>query len=282
MIIHCDGDLLVYRAGFAAEKTHYYVTYWDEDFDETRTRHFQYKKEVDEFSLDRHVLKVTSRREAEPVENALYNVKNTIARMLNDLQADQGQMILYLSGPDNFREGIATLKPYKGNRDPEHKPVHGPDIKAYMDKKYGVIWSEGEEADDTIGHSHYAMWCRDPYSSVIASVDKDLMMIPGLHYNFVKEERKYVDEKRADKNFYHQLLVGDSTDNIPGVPGIGAKRAAEALEDCTSIHTMYDRCATLYVQGYGKERAHDALIENARLLWIRREPYEMWLPPEVS
>lgn len=283
MIIHLDGDLLVYRCGFAAEKMHYTLKYYDDVFAEERMEHFPSRAAAQAFMDNNPAMShvnLNGTRVPEPVENALYNVKSMVRQTLGALEADERQLRLYLSGRTNYREGIATIKPYKGNRDPDHRPVHGPAIKEYMEEHYETIYSEDEEADDTIGIAQYRMWCRDPYSTCIATVDKDLDMIPGLHYNFVKEDSYYVDEDRAMRFFYHQLLTGDSTDNIPGVPGIGPAKAATALAGVEGERPMYLTCLTLYVQSYGDEFGRDALIENARLLWIRRQEDEFWNPPE--
>jgi 5'-3' exonuclease len=186
-------------------------------------------------------------------------------------------MTMYLSGPTNFRTGIATIKPYKGNRDPDHRPKHGPAIKEYMEHKYNTVYSEDEEADDLVGYSHYGMWLRDERSTVIATVDKDMDMIPGMHYNFVKDESYYVDEYEADRWFYLQLLMGDSTDNIPGIPGVGPKKAATMLEGLAGEEEYFVQALDAYENAY--EDGLAALIENARLLWIRRQPNEWWSPP---
>lgn len=280
MIAHFDGDLLVYRAGFAAEKMHYYLVQHDEKYDDDVAKHFQYKKDIDKYiedlGLEEGTYTIERGREVEPLKNALYNVKSLVTKALADLEIPQSDMIMYLSGPDNYRNGVATLAPYKGNRDPEHKPVHGPKIKEFMERKYNAVYSENEEADDCVAYNHYAMYKEDPYSSVIVSVDKDLDMIPGLHYNFVKEDSYFVTDDEADAFFRMQLLMGDSTDNIPGVPGIGKAKAEKYLADADD---PWEVITALYVQGYGKYW-YDAMKENGQLLWIRRRPNEWWIPPE--
>jgi len=218
-------------------------------------------------------------RKLEPVENALYNVKSLIRNMCEKL--DSQDLTVYLSGPTNFREGIATIRPYKGNRDENHKPAHGPAIKEYLHKKYDVVVSDGEEADDTVSYSHYRMWLQDEYSSVIVSTDKDLDMVPGLHYNFIKDESYYVTPEEGMRWFYTQLLMGDPTDNIPGLPGIGKVKARKALADCETELDMYSVARALYVQGY-PDNPDDALVENARLLWMRLEPNQWWNAPEEA
>jgi hypothetical protein len=273
MHVHFDGDLLVYRAGFAAEKQLWHVLDPAGGIMST----FTTKREAEREAAGAFEV-AKGERDVEPVENALHNVRSLVEDALEKLGVTPDEMTMYLSGSTNYREGIATIKPYKGNRDPDHKPVHGPAIREYMHKCWNVVVSEDEEADDVVGYSHYKMWLRDEQSSIICSVDKDLDMIPGMHYNFVKEDSYYVPEDKADYYFYCQLLTGDSTDNIPGIPGVGPKRAGAILEGAKSITTYYERVKGEYEKAYPEDPL-GALVENARLLWIRRQPNEWWLPP---
>lgn len=280
MIIHFDADLLVYRCGFAAEKTHRYLTVYDE-FEEGTISHFStataLKKHVatlpDDSKYD-----VETVREAEPVENALHSVRLMVEKVLDNLACSSSELRMYLTGPTNYRNGVATIRKYKGNRDKAPKPIHGPAIREYIQKHYECNVSVDEEADDVVGYSHYAMYLQDDRSSVICTVDKDIDMIPGLHYNFIKEESYYVDDDKADRYFYHQLLTGDATDNIPGLPGVGPKTAAKVLKDAVGVHELYNTCRIEYAESE-YEDGDEALLENARLLWIRRHPDEWWLPP---
>ena len=288
MKIHFDGDILVYRAGFAAEKAYYTLSVAgreDEDFIEFESKaalkeHMKkYNIEADEYAAGTHTRGEyywAVERNVEPVENALYNVKSMIQRACDALGSDD--ITVYLSGPTNFRDGVATIKPYKGNRDAAHKPVHGPAIKEYIMKHYDVNMSVDEEADDCLAYNHYAMWLNDEYSTVLASTDKDLDMVPGNHYNFVKDETYYISEQEGMYLFYKQLLTGDSVDNIPGIPGIGKVKAEKLLGPIQDDElAMYDMALYQYTGAY--DNGLDALIENARLLWMRRKPDEWWRPP---
>ena len=278
MKIRLDGDVIVYRAGFAAEHTFWRLIHGGEEREfETRKLMLEY---ADSLGLAAGQYVVENRREVEPLPNALYNVRSIINSTAEALQADpKDDVIVYLSGPTNFRNGIATIKPYKGNRDKAHKPVHGPEIKAMMRREYTVHTSEDEEADDLIAYEHYADWERDEHSSVIATIDKDLDMVPGLHYNFVKGEGYYVTPEVGLYNFYKQCLTGDVTDNIPGIEGIGPVRAAKLLPDVgVPEEALYTAVREAYVGAYG-EGWQDRLLEVGRLLWIRRRPGEWWQLP---
>lgn len=178
-----------------------------------------------------------------------------------------------LTGKGNFRNEVAFTKPYKGNRKKE-KPTHYQAIRDYMVSKYHAKIIDGEEADDYLGYTQYAGWLDDEGASVIVTIDKDLDTIPGLHFNPVKEQEYYVDEEEANRFFLTQLISGDAADNIPGIPGMGPKKATKFLEDI-SIGEGISKVRTLYDEHYGDD-ADRVFDEQATLLWIRRSPYQTW------
>jgi 5'-3' exonuclease len=71
-----------------------------------------------------------------------------------------------------------------------------------------------------------------------------------------------------------QILMGDKADNIIGINGIGMVRAENMLIECTSEQEMFDVCVKAY------DDSVDRVIENARLLWLRREEGQIWEPPK--
>lgn len=179
----------------------------------------------------------------------------------------------YLTGSNNFRKNIATIKEYKGNRK-QPKPKHLQALRDHL-VKMGCVVVDGQEADDAIGIAAYAA---EPDSYTIVSIDKDLLMLRGKHYNFVKKEFTYVTEEEGIRAFYTQLLTGDRTDNIQGIPGIGPAKAAKALKGIEGEQALYEAVK----QAYEAAEIADQLVENARLLWIRRKDNEIWNPPELK
>jgi 5'-3' exonuclease len=270
MIALVDGDPIVYRAGFAAETREYQTE--DGKWHPNKTAALEWCKSEDAGDPDAIVERVTP----EPVANALYNVKSMLRTTREDLLPEE--VILYLSGPENFRVGLATIKPYKGNRDPTHKPVHGPAIREYMMERYGAVVSDGCEADDLLSIKQTEL-LELGIDSCICTIDKDLDMVPGFHYNYVSRERYYVDEVDSQVYFWRQMLTGDTVDNIPGVKGIGKKGAEKLIEWGMTPEEMYAVVHPLYVQCYGEEFADAALLENGRLLWMQTYEGEMWTPP---
>ena len=177
----------------------------------------------------------------------------------------------YLTGSNNYRMEIAKEAPYKGNRVAE-KPEHYALLREYLVMSWGFEMVEGQEADDAIGIKAYTL---DPYDYVIYSIDKDLDMIRGWHYNFVKEKKYYVDEEDTMRTFYKQILTGDRVDNIPGLKGIGDKKAEKILGDATTEQELFP----LVLEAYDGNL--ERMTEMAQLLWIRRKENELWQPPSL-
>jgi DNA polymerase-1 len=139
-----------------------------------------------------------------------------------------------------------------------------------MEKSWGFEVIDGMEADDAIGIEAYR---HEPEETIIVSIDKDLNMIRGNHYNFVKEEKYFVTEEDAIRNFYLQILTGDKIDNIIGLQGIGPVKSKKLLADCNTEVEMYEAV----LKAYDGDEAR--VLENAKLLWILREPNQVWRPP---
>jgi hypothetical protein len=190
----------------------------------------------------------------------------------------------------NFRLAIAKIKKYKGNRDKAEKPYHFKNLRAYMLSQFPCILAIGLEADDLLGAA-----ASSP-DVVICSRDKDLRQVPGVHFTWqcgkqpqegpttVSDPGELIvspDGKKVKgsglKFFFYQMLVGDPTDNIPGCPGIGPKKAIPVLEGTSTESEMLEAVSNLY-----KERVGDSWIERfneqAGLLWIARELDENGLP----
>lgn len=207
-------------------------------------------------------------------EYASYTAGSYLSDLISDLyiKLNQGEpdYLVYLTGKseDNFRHDYAVTADYKANRKDKEKPKHLKVIRDYLIKDWNAIVSTDCEADDLI-----ATAATEHKGSVIVSVDKDFDQVPGLHYNPNKKELYDVNEEDAVKFLYEQILTGDRVDNIIGIRGIGPVKAKKALAECSTELEMFAKCVEMYE---GRER----VIENARLLYLRRTEGELWMPPE--
>jgi len=152
----------------------------------------------------------------------------------------------------NFRYKIDPQ--YKANRPetPEFVVKWGPVITDIFKDNWGFVPVTGMEADDAVAITVNKY--KDEYDEiVVATFDKDLKTIPNITwYNMKKHESLAVSEFEAARFFYTQQLMGDTSDNIPGLPGIGEKTAPKLLKDCTNIYSLFRTTASEYKNSYNK------------------------------
>ena len=184
------------------------------------------------------------------------------------------------SRENNFRTHLYPF--YKTNRKQE-KPTHYEFLKEHLITKWCAQIAHGMEADDALGihqdkreREEYA----DSYDTVICSIDKDLLTVPGLHYNFVKDQFIEVDLREGTRRFYTQMLTGDTSDNIRGCRGIGPVKAEKALSSLTEETDLLEAVYDLYQKqedGMSSEEILQHMLLAGRLLRIKQEEGEkLW------
>ena len=174
---------------------------------------------------------------------------------------------LYLTGKGNFRHEVA--KTYKMNRQGTDKPQYHTEVRQRVIDYWGAIVSEGEEADDLIAIEA----TRLKGDCVIVSVDKDFKTVECMLYNPSVGSFEQITKLDACYYFYLQCLTGDRVDNVPGIYGVGPKKAQAILKDLKDEDSMYN--AVLAAYNGNVEEMHI----NAKLLWLRRYVGEIWDGP---
>ena len=176
---------------------------------------------------------------------------------------DATECQLFFTPKVTFRHEIATTRGYKENR-VSNRPLYEKEIKEYLNKNYDCHVVEGLEADDLMGMGQTT-------NTAIASSDKDLLMIPGEHYNWSGEGTHFFqDEIGADDRFFVQLIAGDSTDNIQGISGVGEAKATKLVESWEGNHFgLVEDINDMFCQEYGAEWK-EVRDEHAALVWILR------------
>jgi len=180
----------------------------------------------------------------------------------------------YLTGSGNFRDEVATIRPYKGTRKRHERPFWYQGIWNYLINERQAEVVTGYEADDALS-IEAAPGC------IICSRDKDLLQVEGWHYvwpSWKQEERHpfYVNEIDGLRFLYKQLLTGDTADNIPGLHGVGDKAASVLrLNDCSTELEMFRTVKDEYEKRFGSYWDM-FMCENGRLLWMLRHKEDDW------
>jgi hypothetical protein len=231
---------------------------------------------------------------SEPLAFALQTVKNSLNKIVKECDAEE--RVLYVKGHGNFREDIAVTRGYKANRVSTPKPAHYPDILAYLLDVQNAIPCHGMEADDAVSIELYKDFLlaggdRDKATVVLSSGDKDLNNTPGWHHNPRTGEVVWYSDYQATRHFWYQMLMGDLTDNIKGIPklpshvctkygisktGVGKAGASKLMKEAHDLEQTEAFVYELYLhwgisEGYSEEVIKDYIVENAQLLWMVRE-----------
>lgn len=271
-----DGDSFLYRAGFSVEKTKYLVQFSETSFQEVSTA-----KEAKACNGK----EIWSRKELGTLEDALANLNAMIRRAVDGSRCTSSHIYLTPT-TGNFRDVVATLRKYKGER--PARPVYYPDLREYVVSSLGAVIARGEEADDQISWVAREYFRNQGRDYCIVGVDKDLMQIPGDHYDWVEDEHKSLSDDEARLWYWAQVLAGDSGDNIGGCWGLGLKKASNFLVQCNGLSDdeMWPKVVRKYRESqkledcpYKDRGAEEVALETAQLVRLRQVMNEpLWKP----
>ena len=207
-------------------------------------------------------------------------------RIITTTNANDYQIYLSDGRDSTFRYRLNNS--YKGNRK-QPKPLHYQLLKEYLIEQHKAIVAVNEEADDLMGIEQ-----SQTTDTIICSIDKDLLQIPGNHYNFVRDEFITITEEEGIHFFYLQLLMGDKADNIPGITGIGVAKATNILESYLGdteevIFKIVQNSYRNWLQDFWADQGdwtelqeqymNDMILLNGQMLKIRTYKDELWQLP---
>ena len=218
----------------------------------------------------------------EDLNIALWQTDQMIERIV--LETNASDYKCFITGSDNFRYAINPE--YKANRKDARRPKWLQEIREHVVLRHNASISNGREADDDLGIAQDKIgttdkWHEGVYQTTVASIDKDLLMIPGQHYNFVKGIHKTVSEFEGKQWLYYQLVMGDRADNIFGYDGKCRDKVPKFLEETMAVlfsyeteREMYDHVLDMY--DFDEERLH----MNAHCLYIHQKEDDEWIMPK--
>lgn len=184
-------------------------------------------------------------------------------KIFNKLEFDDYEIYLTSTDKSNFRYELDPE--YKANRQGAPKPRHYNYIRQYIEETYQTSVCYGAEADDALASEVERLGMDN---AIICTIDKDLDQVPGLHYNWNKQITYSVSEEEGIKYFYTQVLIGDPTDNIKGLYGIGPKKADKILAGLSEEIDLDAKCAQAYLAAH---RTIEEYMINKQLLWMKRD-----------
>lgn len=218
-----------------------------------------------------------TRADGTPV-GAVYGFSNMLMKLMQDLDDDAQPShlaVIFDTSRKTFRSDI--YPDYKANRSaPPEDLVPQFDIIREAVRAFGVpsIELAGFEADDLIA-TYTDQAVADGFEVTIVSSDKDLMQLlgPGVElFDTMKNTRTRAEDVPdkfgvgPDKVIDVQSLAGDSVDNVPGVPGIGLKTAAQLIQDYGDLDTLLERAGEIK-----QNKRRENLIEFADQARVSRQ-----------
>ena len=205
----------------------------------------------------RHQRKVFGEIQTDSIEEAKADVDDFINELIENTKVVD--YLVCLSSYNNFRKEVWPA--YKAARKEHAKPKLLGQLRAYVETQYATLSIPTLEADDVIG----ILASQDYKGAIIATTDKDMLQIHGLHYDWRTDEFFKVTPEEGLKFFYQQVLSGDPADGYKGCPRIGkikAKRIVDAVEDPKD----YWRTIVETYEAHGSDEA-EALL-NAQMAFI--------------
>lgn len=179
------------------------------------------------------------------------------------------KVITFSGSKGNFRKLIT--KNYKSNRKKQELPPLLNQMHLFVKEHYDSIFGYGVETDDMVArywHKISEEVGRD--NVMIVSIDKDYKQFPALIYNYHYKHKEILDisEDEAMYNFYEQMVMGDSADNVNYFKGKGKRFAERYFEECDSKYKYTKKLYELFIKQY-KSKARQKYIECYHLLKLR-------------
>lgn len=172
----------------------------------------------------------------EDLEEYKDRIDDILSTIIHDTKSTHYKAFLESKGNNTFRKILNRL--YKANRVSKDLPANFIEIKDYIIETYNPFLSVGVETDDSIVSTiKYVQQVYPLTDIVIAANDKDYLTVPITYYDLYHGrigDIKVVSKDEAEYNFYKQLLMGDSVDNVKGIKGIGPKGASKVLDNSTN------------------------------------------------
>jgi len=204
------------------------------------------------------------------MDNFIDDIVESLVNWSDVPDAQVDVQMCFSSKAGSFRQMV--YDGYKKSRKGKRKPVLMDPLKQWVYDNWEVIEEPWLEGDDILGvwggsYDQDSRMTAGPVK-VMCSIDKDMLTVPGYHYNWDKSDLGvvWVGRDTASKNFYLQTLSGDTVDDYPGCPTIGPKRALKILDEALNSNVpMWEAIVKTY-EKHGKDELF--ALQMARCAYI--------------
>lgn len=234
------------------------------------------------------------------IDEAMDHAQSKIQLILDRVGGKVENMELHFTGgKDNFRYTLLKeafpddpTKGYKAKRG-KNKAPEG----LFMLKQKLLVHYQGDihfeyEADDAVVYRKDSLGDK----CIMCAVDKDVLdNTPGRHFNYFEashykepKEMKWVEYTKEEAMYhqYLQVIIGDKSDNVPGLHGVGIKKAEKFLDPGMTEQELWDGVITAYVRHCDYGDPEEMAILNMRLVNMRqlneKGEIELWHPEMIK
>jgi 5'-3' exonuclease len=181
------------------------------------------------------------------------------------------RVVTFSGSKGNFRKLITSK--YKANRKKAELPPLLNEMHEFVKDQYDSVYGYGIETDDIVARYWFNLSREVGRDEVmIVSIDKDYKQFPCLMYNYHYKHQVILDisEDEAMYNFYEQMIMGDTADNVNYFKGKGKRFSEKYFADCTTKYQYTRKLYELFKQEY-KGKARQKYSECYHLLKLRTE-----------
>tara|TARA_R110000765_G_scaffold225027_1_gene328958 strand:- start:71 stop:844 length:774 start_codon:yes stop_codon:yes gene_type:complete len=194
-------------------------------------------------------------------EEAIYGLDERISSMLN--ACNTSYYAGFLTKGRCFRYEVDTEYKAKRKNSKNKRPIIFPALMEHLRRRWGFTYMPELEADDLV--SYYSH--NTERKTIICSPDKDVLyQCVGMHFNYRTTEFIHTSPEEALKFLWKQVLMGDSTDGITGIEGVGDKISSHWLKN--KVKEFEPFALRKYVEKYGMTEGIFKFTQTFRLVYL--------------
>jgi len=207
------------------------------------------------------------------IEDSKAKFDEQLMSIVNRLEEDfeVKEVITFNGSKGNFRKKLNPA--YKANRKKQELPPLLHPMHDYVKENYNSVYGYGLETDDLVARYWTVLSNEIGRDNVmIVSIDKDYKQFPCLIYNYHYKHKCIYDisKESALYNFYEQMIMGDSIDNVNYFYGKGRAFAKSYYKGCKTKYQYTRKLFELFKKEY-KSKAREKYIECYNLLKLRTQ-----------